>query len=139
MRPNFAKPPELSRSRLRRPRNLRPASSIARSSIHRRTSAQPPRTIATAPDLTHYSHYLTRRLGAEQLLDALSQVTQTPEVFASSIPEPFTRLPRDIRAVQIADGSITTPFLDLFGRPPRDTAYDRDRCNDTSVQQALHL
>jgi hypothetical protein len=90
-------------------------------------------------DLTHYSHYLTRRLGAEQLLDALSQVTQTSEVFASSIPEPFTRLPRDMRAVQIADGSITTPFLDLFGRPPRDTAYERDRCNDTSVRQALHL
>jgi hypothetical protein len=109
---------------------------ILNSQAYQRASRTTPRNAA---DTTLYSHYRLRRLGAEQLLDALTQVTQTSETFASSIPEPFTRLPRDIRAVQIADGSITTPFLELFGRPPRDTAYDRDRCNDTSMRQALHL
>ena len=39
----------------------------------------------------------------------------------SAIPEPFTFIPEDQRSIALPDGSITSPFLDLFGRPPRDT------------------
>jgi hypothetical protein len=90
-------------------------------------------------DDTHFAHYRVRRLGAEQLLDAITRVTETPESFGSSIPEPYVRLPRDMRAVQLGDGSFGTPFLEVFGRPPRDTPYEAERCLRPSMRQALAL
>jgi hypothetical protein len=90
-------------------------------------------------DQAHFSHYLIRRLAAEVLLDAIGQVTQTSETFSSRIPEPYTVLPEGERAVELSDGSIGTPFLELFGRPSRDSGYESDRDNRTSVVQALHL
>jgi len=90
-------------------------------------------------DLVHFSHYPLRRLGAEQFLDAVCQVTGTTEEFASWIPVPPTILPRGARAAQIFDGDIKHPFLDLFGRPSRDTPYECQRNLDSSVRQSLHL
>jgi hypothetical protein len=72
-------------------------------------------------------------------MDAINQVTETFDKFTSQIPEPYTVLPDGFRATQLADGSIGTAFLELFGRPPRDTAYECDRSSDTSMQQALQL
>lgn len=92
---------------------------------------------AADPDL--FAHYPVKRLGAEQLMDALSQVTETWETLSSNIPEPFTKLPTGYRATQLADGSISLPFLELFGRPPRDTPYESQRTCETSMRQALHL
>lgn len=90
-------------------------------------------------DLVHFSHYLLRRLGAEQFLEAVCQVTGTTEEFASWIPVPPTILPRGTRATQIFDGDIKHPFLDLFGRPSRDTPYECQRNLESSVRQSLHL
>jgi hypothetical protein len=90
-------------------------------------------------DLRHFSHFHLRRLTAEQLLDAIGQVTETSEPFNSPIPEPFTRLPAGYRAAQLYDGDINAPFLELFGRPPRDTPYECERNLGTSLRQALHL
>ena len=90
-------------------------------------------------DLVHFSHYLIRRLEAELLIDAICQITQTTESYSSAIPEPFTWIPKNKRAVQLADGSITSPFLELFGRPPRDTGYVAERNNTPSPDQALHM
>jgi hypothetical protein len=90
-------------------------------------------------DTSHFSHYRIRRLGAEQLLDAITRVTESPESFGSAIPEPYVRLPADVRAVQLGDGSFGTPFLELFGRPPRDTPYESERCLKPSMRQALAL
>jgi hypothetical protein len=90
-------------------------------------------------DAVHFSHFYLRRLSAEQLLDAIGQVTETSEPFASPIPEPYTRLPAGYRAVQLYDGDISAPFLELFGRPPRDTPYECDRNLHTSMRQALHM
>jgi len=92
-----------------------------------------------ARDVAHFARYPARRLGAEQLLDAIGQVTETSEEFSSRVPEPYTYLPDDFRAAQVDDGTITTPFLELFGRPPRDSAHEGDRSWQTSMRQALHM
>ena len=92
-----------------------------------------------AADETGFSHYRIRRLDAEPLLDAINQVTGTGEKYTSSIPEPFTFLPDDQRAIELADGSIDLPFLELFGRPPRNTSYESERNSQPSVFQAQHL
>ncbi len=39
----------------------------------------------------------------------------------------------------IPDGSITSAFLDMFGRPPRDTGLESERNNKVSAGQRLHL
>ena len=55
------------------------------------------------------------------------------------VPEPFTWMPADQRAVCIPDGSITSAFLDLFGRPPRDTGLLSERNDQPTSAQRLHL
>ncbi len=92
-----------------------------------------------AADAVHFSHYQVKRLGAEPLLDAISQVTETTETFASQIPEPYSKLPPGHRAAQLADGNVGVPFLELFGRPPRDTPYEGERTAESSLWQALYF
>jgi len=97
---------------------------------------------ASAGDLTHFSRYYPKRLGAEQLLDAIVKVTGVPDRFSSRIPEPYTNLPPGHRAEQLSDGNIEEApfaFLELFGRPPRDTAYEEERCSAPSLRQALYF
>lgn len=96
-------------------------------------------TSLNAWDDQMFSHYMPRRLTAEQVMDAINQVAQTSDTFTSRIPEPFTVLPEGTRAVQLEDGSIGLPILELFGRPSRDSSYESERCNDTSMSQALYL
>lgn len=86
-----------------------------------------------------FSRYRPRRLDAEVLLDAINQITGTGEKYTSSIPEPFTFLPDDQRAIELADGSIEHPFLELFGRPSRNTSFESERSSLPSVFQAQHL
>jgi len=90
-------------------------------------------------DRRYFSRYLPQRLPAEVLLDAVNQVTQTSDSFWSRIPEPYTFLPRGHRAVQLADGSIGIPFLELFGRPSRDASYESERSSELSLRQVLHF
>jgi hypothetical protein len=87
----------------------------------------------------NFAHYPLRRMEAEVLIDALNQVTGTAESYSSPIPEPFTFVPEDVRAIALADGSITSSFLELFGRPPRDTGFESERNRTTSAAQRLHL
>jgi len=94
---------------------------------------------ANASDAAHFAHFPVVRMGAESLSDAVCQITENFEKFQSIIPEPFTFLPTGHRATQIADGNIAGPFLELFGRPPRDTPFQSERNNDTSLWQALYL
>ena len=92
-----------------------------------------------ARDTTLFSHYTVKRLGAEQMLDAISQFTETSEKFRSIIPEPYSNWPANFRATQISDGNTECNFLDLFGRPPRDTPYETERNSDVTLKQALYL
>ncbi len=87
----------------------------------------------------HFAYYPMRRLEAEVLMDALCMITGTSEEYQSPIPEPFTWVPRNVRTIQLADGSITSPFLEMFGRPPRDTGLESERSNRITPDQRLHL
>jgi hypothetical protein len=86
-----------------------------------------------------FSHYPLRRLEAEVLIDALNQITGTTEKYSSAIPEPFTFIPENQRSIALADGSITSSFLEMFGRPPRDTGLESERSNRPTSDQRLHL
>jgi Protein of unknown function (DUF1553)/Protein of unknown function (DUF1549) len=87
----------------------------------------------------HFAYYPLRRLEAEVLVDALCQITGTGESYTSAIPEPFTVMPENQRAIGLPDGSITSSFLELFGRPPRDTGLESERNNRPSDAQRLHM
>jgi hypothetical protein len=82
-------------------------------------------------DLRNYSHAMVRRIPAENLLDCISQVTQTKEKFRG--------LPLGARAVQIADGATSNYFLTTFGRSARTTVCADEATTDPSLSQALHL
>lgn len=86
-----------------------------------------------------FAAYPVRRLEAEVLLDSLCALTGTTEGYNSPIPEPFTNIPPTPRSVNLADGSITSPFLELFGRSQRDTGKVMERTNAMSAAQRLHL
>ncbi|MBS1854695.1 MAG: DUF1553 domain-containing protein [Acidobacteria bacterium] len=87
----------------------------------------------------HFACYPLRRLDAEVLIDALNQITGTGENYSSAIPEPYTWMPDDQRAIALPDGSITSSFLELFGRPARDTGLEAERNNRISDDQRLHM
>ncbi len=86
-----------------------------------------------------FSSYPVRRLEAEVLVDALAGVFDRYDKYMSVIPEPFTFLPPQSRAVTIADGSISTGVLDNFGRPPRDSGTLGERNGASSESQNLYL
>jgi hypothetical protein len=86
-----------------------------------------------------FACYPVRRLDAEVLLDALDWIGGTGQTYQSPIPEPFTWIPEEQRAIALADGSITSTFLQMFGRPPRDTGFESERSTDMSDAQRLYL
>jgi hypothetical protein len=86
-----------------------------------------------------FACYGLRRLEAEVLIDALCQITGTTEKYTSAIPEPFTFIPERQRSIALADGSITSSFLEMYGRPARDTGLESERNNRPTPSQRLHL
>lgn len=88
---------------------------------------------------SHFASYPVRRLDAEVLIDALCQVTGSTEKYTSAIPEPFTFIPEAQRSIALPDGSISSSFLEMFGRPPRDTGMESERNNRPTAGQSLHL
>jgi hypothetical protein len=83
--------------------------------------------------------YMVQRLDAEVLIDAIDKVTGTTDLYTSAIPEPFTYIPSGKSAVSIADGSITSPFLALFGRSARATGQFDERPTKPLAAQWRHL
>lgn len=86
-----------------------------------------------ADDKINFSHAIPRRLGAEQMLDAVAIATGTkPKVQG---------LPEDLRSVYLADGMIAgdNDFLKLFGRPKRESACECERTSNVSLAHALNL
>ena len=86
-----------------------------------------------------FAHYSVRRLDAEVLIDALCWIFGPGETYSSAIPEPFTFIPERQRTILLADGSITSQFLEMFGRPARDTGLESERNNQPTDAQRLHL
>ncbi|MGC8989246.1 MAG: DUF1549 and DUF1553 domain-containing protein, partial [Verrucomicrobiia bacterium] len=87
----------------------------------------------------NFANYIVRRLEAEVLIDALNQVTGSSEQYSSAIPEPYTFIPENHRSIALPDASITSSFLEMFGRPPRDTGMESERNNRVTAAQRLHL
>jgi hypothetical protein len=87
----------------------------------------------------NFASYPLRRLDAEVLIDAINKITGASDLYTSPIPEPFTYIPEDLPAIAIADGSITSPFLALFGRSARATGMENERDNKPVPAQWLHL
>jgi hypothetical protein len=83
--------------------------------------------------------YPVRRLEAEVLIDAIDQITAGTEKYSSAIPEPYTFIPEDHRSIALPDGSISSSFLELFGKSPRDTGVESERNSKLTSAQALHL
>jgi hypothetical protein len=95
---------------------------------------------AAHPDsAAHFAQYPVRRLEAEVLIDALNEITSSTEKYSSAIPEPFTFIPDGMRSIALPDGSITSPFLEMFGRSPRDTGVESERSIRPTAAQQLHL
>jgi len=86
-----------------------------------------------------FAYYPLRRLDAEVLIDAINKVTGTTDLYTSAIPEPFTFIPANKPAIALPDGSITSSFLELFGRPARATGMENERVNKPLPPQSMHL
>lgn len=86
-----------------------------------------------------FAHYIVRQLDAEVLVDALCWIFGPKESYLSMIPEPFTYVPEHQRSILLADGSITSPFLEMFGRPSRDTGLESERNSQPTDGQRLHM
>jgi len=82
-------------------------------------------------DNKYYSKYIVKRLPAEVLLDAMSQV--------AGVPTPFSGYPAGTRALQLPDTQVKSEFLASFGRPPRIVCDAAERSSAPSVAQALHV
>jgi hypothetical protein len=86
---------------------------------------------SNALDDRNFAKASIRRMRAEVLYDCISQVTDTRNKFQG--------LPRGARAVEIADGNVTTYFLTTFGRATRETVCSCEVKTEPNLSQALHL
>jgi hypothetical protein len=93
--------------------------------------------LSPAPNKTNrtetklFSHYPTRRLPAEELVDAVAQVT--------GVPDRFNGMAAGSRAIELADTEIPSLALDTFGRPPRVQPSDAERNCSPAISQALAM
>jgi len=85
-----------------------------------------------AEDDSNFSHALPRRLTAEELLDAISIATGSHTAFQD--------VPKDFTAEELPDSKVGMGgFLDLFGRPQRESACECERRSEVSLKQAMNL
>ena len=83
-------------------------------------------------DEVNFSRFAPRRLPAESLLDAITVAT-------GSRPN-FPEVPEDFTAQQLPDPHVGKGgFLDMFGRPDRESSCECERRNDLSLPQAMNL
>jgi Protein of unknown function (DUF1553) len=82
-------------------------------------------------DNVFFSKYIIKRLPAEVILDAYSQVT--------GVATPYAGYPAGTRALQLPDSQVTSQFLTVFGRPARNVCDIAERSFDPTIAQALHV
>ena len=82
-------------------------------------------------DTRLFSHYPARRLQAEEIADAVAQVT--------GVPDKYNGMVLGARACELADTEIPSIMLDTFGRPPRVQPSDSERTCNPAISQALAL
>ena len=91
-----------------------------------------------------YSRYYPRRLMAEVLLDAVSQVSEVPTAFTEigyrgADIKKTKAYPLGTRAIELHDSAVISQFLSTFGRNKRDIVCDCERTNKPSMVQVLHI
>ncbi len=84
-----------------------------------------------APPASTYAGMAPRRMSAEQMLDAIGYITE--------VRTKFRGIPLGQSAVQIVDADGGSRFLDLFGRPNRESVCTCDRREEPTLNQVLHL
>jgi hypothetical protein len=82
-------------------------------------------------DTLYFSHAATRLMTAEQLADAVAQVT--------GVPDEYPGFPAGTRAMQLPGTKSRTMFLKTFGRPDRNLNCECEREKDPTLFQALAL
>jgi hypothetical protein len=87
----------------------------------------------------NFASYQMRRVEAEVLIDALNEITGSSDLYTSAVPEPFTYIPNSMSAVELADGSVTSSFLQLFGRSARATGMETERISELASSQWLYM
>jgi len=87
----------------------------------------------------NFAYYPIHGIEAEVLIDVIDQLTEGKEEYSSLTPEPTTFLPETQHAITLPDGSISSTFLELFGRPPRDTGLLSERRDRPTAAQRLYL
>ncbi len=95
-------------------------------------------------DKRFYSRYYPRRMMAEVLLDALSQVTEVPTTFdfiafPGGDREKTDAYPKGTRAIQLRDSAVESYFLRTFGRNARQITCECERSEEPSMVQVLHI
>ncbi|MEP6753867.1 MAG: DUF1549 domain-containing protein [Chthonomonadales bacterium] len=88
-------------------------------------------TRTNAIDTKLFSHYMARRLGAEELADAVCQAT--------GVPDQFPGMAIGTRAIELADTEIPSIMLDTFGRPTRVQPLESERTCSPAISQALAM
>jgi len=82
-------------------------------------------------DDKYFAHARPRLMSAEQLLDAVCDV--------SGVPEHYAGWPLGTRAIQLPDGDAEHPFLKAFGQPARELPCECERDGESNLTQALQL
>jgi len=82
-------------------------------------------------DRRNFARFYPRRLPAEVLLDAVDVV--------AGAREKFDGLPAESRATQLPDDGFASYFLDVFGRPRRESVCECERLAEANLSQTLHL
>ncbi len=86
-------------------------------------------------DVQSFARYYPRRLPAEVLLDGIGQVLEAPTTFKSMAGD----FPRGTRAIDLPDEAVPSHFLDVFGRPARNSACECERVDAPALGQTLEL
>ena len=101
---------------------------ILNSETYQRSSESLP---GNEDDDRYFSRYPRRLMSAEQLLDAICDVT--------GVQESFGNLPAGTRATQLPSPDFGKEFLKIFGQPERKSVCRCERSEDLNLTQALQI
>lgn len=90
---------------------------------------------ANRDDVQSFARYYPRRLPAEVLLDGIGQVLEVPTKFRCVAGD----FPAGTRAIDLPDEAVPSQFLDVFGRPARNSACECERVDAPALGQTLAL
>jgi hypothetical protein len=88
-------------------------------------------TPSNVSDRLNYSRHYRKRLRAEVMLDAITDVTETTAE--------LSEMPPETRARQVWTTRVNSIFLDTFGRPNENQDPPCERIPEATVSQSLHL